>query len=67
MIGLLVGFLILCLILGLILFVFQHVPLLAPFAWLANLLCVVIIVIFLINVLLGLGGAGTEVSFGRWR
>ena len=66
MVELLIGFLILCLILGLILYVFANVPILAPFAWLANIVCVVIVVIFLIHVLMGIGG-GTGLSLGTWR
>lgn len=48
MIHLLISLLILCLILGLVLFLFRSVPILAPFAWLAYVVCVVVIVIFLI-------------------
>ncbi len=58
MIALLIQVLILCLILGLVLFIFNNVPLLAPFSWLAYVICVVIAVIFLINLLSGMGGAG---------
>jgi uncharacterized membrane protein YjdF len=54
--GLLFQILILCLILGLVIYIFHNVPILAPFVWLANVICVVIVVIFLIEVLLGLSG-----------
>lgn len=58
MIGLLIDLLILCLVLGLVIYIFSKVPILAPFAWLANIICVVIVVIFLINLLLGISGGG---------
>jgi hypothetical protein len=48
MFHLLISVLILCLILGLILFLFRSIPILAPFAWVAYIVCVVVIVIFLI-------------------
>ena len=48
MIHLLISVLILCLILGLVLFLFRSIPILAPFAWVAYVVCVVIVVIFLI-------------------
>lgn len=62
MLTLLIYLLVLCLILGLILYVFQTVPILAPFAWVAKLLCVVVIVLFLIEILLGIphGGFSTH-------
>ena len=41
MIGLLISVLILCLILGLVIYLFNNIPILAPFAWLANVICVV--------------------------
>jgi uncharacterized membrane protein YjdF len=55
--GLLIQVLVLCLILGTV-YVFRKVPLLAPFSWLAEVICVVIVVIFLINLLLGFSGPG---------
>jgi hypothetical protein len=63
MIHLLIMLLILCLILGLVIYVFNHVPILQPFAWLANIICVVVVVIFLIEILLGLDSGG---SLGFW-
>jgi len=66
MIGLLIQLLILCLILGLVIYVFRTIPVLAPFEWIARLVCVVIVVIWLIDFLLGISG-GALVPFGRIR
>jgi hypothetical protein len=60
MVGLLIQVLILCLVLGLILYIFGAVPILAPFRWLAQIICVVIVVIFLIEILLGISGGGVS-------
>lgn len=60
MLSLLIYLIILCLILGLVIYVFNHVPVLAPFAWVAQLVCVVIVVIFLIEILLGIPGVGSQ-------
>jgi uncharacterized MAPEG superfamily protein len=70
MIHILVMLLVLCIVLGIVLYIFNNVPLLAPFAWVANLVCVVIILIFLIQVLLGLDpgcGVGLWPGIGRLR
>ena len=58
MLHLLIVLIVLCLVLGLVIYVFQNVPVLAPFAWLARVICVVIVVLFLIDLLLGLSGSG---------
>jgi hypothetical protein len=58
MVGLLIDVLALCLFLGLIIYIFSVVPILAPFRWVAQLICVVIVVLFLIEILLGFSGGG---------
>jgi hypothetical protein len=58
MIHLVVTLLILCLVLGLVIYIFNAVPILRPFAWLANVICVVIVVIFLIEILTGIDAGG---------
>jgi hypothetical protein len=60
MIGLVINVVILCLILGLVLYIFRVVPILTPFAWLANVICVIIIVLFLIHLLSGFGGGSWD-------
>lgn len=57
MLHLITVLLVLCLVLGLVIYVFQNVPILVPFVWLARLICVVIIVLFLIHLLLTMSGA----------
>ena len=63
MIDLFVSLLILCLILGVVIYIFGQVPILAPFAWVVNIICLVIVTIFLIHFLLGFGGGA---PYLRW-
>ena len=64
MIGVLVYFLIVLLVLGVVWWVLTEIPLPPPFLKIARVVLVVIALLFLIDILLGIGGGGLMMRRG---